>query len=118
MKKTIKTISIILCVIMVFMSFSACGKSIEEEIIDVWGGEMGSSYVTLEILENGKCNMIFMDKYDGDLEVHNGTWTVDENTVICEIESSGGDTYTFKFEYENDELVSGNISLVRQDMDF
>ena len=117
MKKITKAISVILCVIMVFMSLSSCSKSIEKEIIDVWGGEVGSSLVILEILENGKCNMVFMDKYDGDLESHNGTWEIDGKKVTCEMKKSSGGSLTFEFTYKDGELVSQNVVLVRQNMD-
>ncbi|MBO5039543.1 MAG: hypothetical protein J6D09_00430 [Clostridia bacterium] len=106
MKKTIKTISIILCAIMFVTLFTACGKLSEKDVIGVWMSpeeDREDYFVTLSIEENGKCSMLILDMNTAAMESDDGTWEIKDNTLICVFSD-----VTMELTYEQGKLITTN----------
>ena len=95
-----KSISIILCAIMILLSLSACGKSTEEKIIGNWECETTSNWMWLNVSKDGKCSMFIMDMRTAKTEMEEGTWRLDGKKLTCVI-----DSMDFVFTYKDGKLV-------------
>lgn len=103
MKKIIKSIICLALCSCMLLALCSCGKSIEEEIIGNWECETTSNWMWLNISEGGKCSMFIMDMNTAKSEMEEGTWTLDGETLTCDI-----DSMKFEFTYKDGKLVLGD----------